>query len=152
MSPLAFIQCAAYAYYSGELSRMQAAAAHSSTTLSGWWYLLLLIGNGCIAFGLNVVSFTANGKVGALNMTVAGEYPRNGCRRHQYTADRIPLSANIKQVLTILLAVAIFNLTITPANAAGILITILGGAWYAWVEYEEKTRRRTEKSTGTATQ
>jgi hypothetical protein len=28
--------------------------------------------NGALAFGLNVVSFTAGGKVGAVGMTVAG--------------------------------------------------------------------------------
>lgn len=33
---------------------------------------VILLVNGCIAFGLNVVSFSANGKVGALSMTVAG--------------------------------------------------------------------------------
>ena len=38
---------------------------------------LVLLMNGCIAFGLNVVSFSANGKVGALSMTVAGE--SSGC-------------------------------------------------------------------------
>ncbi|KAI0080410.1 hypothetical protein K474DRAFT_1657828 [Panus rudis PR-1116 ss-1] len=35
--------------------------------------LVILMLNGCIAFGLNVVSLTTNGKVGALSMTVAGE-------------------------------------------------------------------------------
>lgn len=30
--------------------------------------------NGCIALGLNIVSFTANNQVGALGMTVAGTY------------------------------------------------------------------------------
>ena len=35
------------------------------------WALALAV-NGCIAFGLNVVSFTANRHVGALGMTVAG--------------------------------------------------------------------------------
>jgi uncharacterized membrane protein len=44
----------------------------------------------------------------------------------------------VKQVLTILLAVLIFDLTITPANALGILLTILGGAGYAFVELREK--------------
>jgi hypothetical protein len=34
-----------------------------------------LLANGAIAFGLNVVSFTANKKAGPLSMTVAGEYP-----------------------------------------------------------------------------
>ena len=50
--------------------------------------------------------------------------------------------ANVKQVLTILLATALFNLTVTRANALGIAVTIAGGAWYAWVEYQEKTPKR----------
>ncbi|KAI1792421.1 TPT-domain-containing protein [Ganoderma leucocontextum] len=120
LSPLAFIQCIIYAFLSGELGRIRSVVIDSGTPWSGWWYPLLLFGNGSIAFGLNVISFTANGKIGALNMTVA---------------------ANIKQVLTILLSVVIFDLTITRANAFGILVTIGGGAWYAWVEHEEKALR-----------
>ena len=46
--------------------------------------------------------------------------------------------ANVKQVLTILFSVSLFNLTITATNALGITLTLAGGAWYAWVEYEEK--------------
>lgn len=76
MSPLAFVQCVGYAYYTGELERMVATVAESREAPPAWWYLLLLVGNGCLAFGLNVVSFTANGRVGALNMTVAGEWTR----------------------------------------------------------------------------
>ncbi|OSD00468.1 TPT-domain-containing protein [Trametes coccinea BRFM310] len=124
MSPLAFVQCVAYAYMSGEFNRIQSPRpSNPESTLSvvDGLPLLLLLGNGIIAFGLNVVSFTANGKVGALNMTVA---------------------ANVKQVLTIVLAVAVFDLTITPTNALGIMITLLGGAWYAAVEYSEKTSSR----------
>lgn len=37
-----------------------------------------------------------------------------------------------------LCAVVVFNLTITPANGLGIILTLVGGAWYAYVEYEEK--------------
>ena len=44
----------------------------------------------------------------------------------------------MKQVLTILLAVLIFDLTITPANGLGIGLTILGGGVYAMNEYLEK--------------
>ena len=75
LSPLACIQCIIYAYLSGELGRIRSVFVGESapSSASGWWYPLLLLGNGLIAFGLNVVSFTANGKVGALNMTVAGE-------------------------------------------------------------------------------
>jgi hypothetical protein len=74
-----------------------------------------------MAFWLNVVSFNANRRVGALGMTVA---------------------ANVKQVLTILLAVLIFDLTITPANGLGVLLTILGGAGYAFVEFGERKKMR----------
>ena len=73
LSPLAFIQCISYAFLSGELNRIRSVVADGSTS-SGWWYPLLLFGNGCLAFGLNILSFTANGKIGALNMTVAGEH------------------------------------------------------------------------------
>jgi drug/metabolite transporter (DMT)-like permease len=69
MSPLAFIQCVLYAQASGELDRVRAFSAVNMTRGN----LLGLLVNGMIAFGLNVVSFTANKKTGALTMTVAGE-------------------------------------------------------------------------------
>lgn len=47
---------------------------------------------------------------------------------------------NVKQVLTILFAVTLFDLTITRMNALGILLTLLGGVWYAVVDYQEKRR------------
>jgi hypothetical protein len=51
------------------------------------WTTILF--NGAVAFGLNVVSFTANKKAGALTMDVA---------------------ANVKQVLTIVLCVPLSSL------------------------------------------
>ncbi|KAG7095740.1 hypothetical protein E1B28_006450 [Marasmius oreades] len=113
LSPLAFVQCILFAQLSGELSRVRHYAATEMTSSK----VLAVALNGCIAFGLNVVSFSANKKCGALSMTVA---------------------ANVKQVLTILLAVMIFNLTITQMNMIGIILTLVGGVWYAHVEYMEK--------------
>lgn len=84
------------------------------------WSLTVLGMNGVIAFGLNIVSFTANKKAGPLSMTVA---------------------ANVKQVLSIILAVLIFDLSISLMNATGILLTLAGGAWYAAVEYRERKAR-----------
>ncbi|KAJ7337385.1 triose-phosphate transporter family-domain-containing protein [Mycena albidolilacea] len=110
LSPLALVQCVLLAHFTGELGRVRAVELSAGTVGA-----LLL--NGCIAFGLNVVSFSANRRVGALGMTVA---------------------ANVKQVLTIVCAVVIFNLTITTLNAVGILLTLVGGAWYAWIELVEK--------------
>ncbi|KAK7042465.1 TPT domain-containing protein [Favolaschia claudopus] len=110
LSPLALVQCTLMAYATGELHRVR---DYSLSSLK----LIALLLNGCIAFGLNVVSFSANRRVGALSMTVA---------------------ANVKQVLTIVCAVVIFNLNISALNAVGILLTLVGGAWYAWIELIEK--------------
>ncbi|KAG8875192.1 UAA transporter [Tulasnella sp. 332] len=132
MSPLAFVQCVVYAYLSGEMERV-ASGAHlyvnpkfgngggSIVYGSQRMMCLALFGNGLIAFGLNVVSFTANKRTGPLTMTVA---------------------ANIKQVLTILLAVVIFNVRVSPTNVIGIFLTLAGGMWYAAIEYEEKERKK----------
>ena len=48
----------------------------------------------------------------------------------------------MKQVLTILCAVTIFDLTITLANGVGIALTHLGGALYAAVELREKEEKK----------
>ncbi|KAF5392905.1 hypothetical protein D9757_000849 [Collybiopsis confluens] len=120
LSPLAFVQCIVLAYLTGELDRVR---VYSQQEMSGTKFVALAL-NGCIAFGLNVVSFSANKKVGALGITVA---------------------ANVKQVLTILCAVMMFNLTITAINSAGIVLTLLGGAWYARVEYVEKQQKQEQQ-------
>ncbi|KAJ3844647.1 TPT-domain-containing protein [Lentinula raphanica] len=117
LSPLAFVQCVFLAYWTGELDRVR---TYSQQDMSGARLLTLAL-NGCIAFGLNVVSFSANKKVGALGITVA---------------------ANVKQVLTILCAVMMFHLNITAMNSLGIVLTLLGGAWYARVEYMEKQEQQ----------
>ncbi|WVW82592.1 hypothetical protein I302_104603 [Kwoniella bestiolae CBS 10118] len=116
MSPLAFIQCVIYGWYTGELERVRRYGATQMTRSKA----IALLFNGVFAFGLNIVSFTANKKAGALTMTV---------------------SANCKQVLTIVLAVMLFNLHISPTNGLGILLTLVGGGWYGYVEYIEKKKK-----------
>ncbi|KAH6903125.1 triose-phosphate transporter family-domain-containing protein [Coprinopsis sp. MPI-PUGE-AT-0042] len=147
LSPIAFIQCTLLAYYSGELQLVNihlSRVTHEymkrsldsdplvvATTfgrlkglasLGGSPRLWLLL-NGILAFFLNVVSFNANRKVGALAMSV---------------------SANVKQVLAVLCSVTLFNLQVTAMNGLGIFLTIVGGAWYAAVELEEKKCRKIE--------
>lgn len=132
MSPLAFAQTMVYAYLTGELSVIYKgvqALLHpelvETLTNNGNEKVFIftkdlvikLALNGLIAFGLNVVSFTANKNTGALTMTVA---------------------ANIKQVMTIVLAIVFFNLEINATNAFGIFLTLVGGAWYAKLELDRK--------------
>jgi len=125
LSPLAFIQTMLLAHFTGELSRVRLHIFHSSSSThpegATASFRIWLIYNGILAFFLNVVSFNANRRVGPLAMSVA---------------------ANVKQVLTVLLAVVIFDLTITPTNALGILLTLAGGALYAAVELQEKQNGR----------
>lgn len=117
MSPMAFVQCVIYATMSGEMAEVARYCREDLTFTS----FIALAMNGALAFFLNVVSFTANKATSALTMTVA---------------------ANVKQVLSIILAVMIFNLTITAMNGFGILVTLLGGAWYTWVEMQEKNEKK----------
>ncbi|KAF5099688.1 hypothetical protein D0Z00_001571 [Geotrichum galactomycetum] len=125
MSPLALVQSLIYAYLTDELSIIYKIINGEAETLEGMAsfakfepsgsLVVKLILNGIIAFGLNVVSFTANKNKGALTMTVA---------------------ANVKQVITIIIAIVLFNLSINFTNGLGIVLTLIGGAWYAKLELD----------------
>jgi len=117
MSPLAFVQTLVYAYFSGEVSQLQKYAEEEM----GMREVMILAANGAIAFALNVISFTANKKTGALTMTVA---------------------ANVKQILTIVLSIIFWGLEVSWMNALGIFLTLAGGGWYAKVELEAKQARQ----------
>ncbi len=96
MSPLALVQSLAFASLFGEIEefRKHALIEHRLN----FNVVAVLLMNGIIAFGLNVISFAANKKVGALTMTVA---------------------ANVKQILTIVLSVAFFKLVVGTMHALG---------------------------------
>ncbi|KAL9112048.1 MAG: hypothetical protein Q9227_003668 [Pyrenula ochraceoflavens] len=78
---------------------------------------LILLGNGILAFILNVSSFSTNKVAGALTMTVC---------------------ANVKQCLTIVLGIMLFHATVTATNLGGILVTLAGGAAYSFAELKGK--------------
>lgn len=137
MLPLAFIQTLIYGYLSGEVAAISKTVVELGDTLPvlrirneilsntdiniDQSLLIKLACNGFIAFGLNVVSFTANKNTSALTMTVAG---------------------NVKQVMTIILSILFFNLTINLTNSFGIALTLLGGAWYAKIEFDRKQNHK----------
>ncbi len=68
LSRLAVLQCVIYAYLVGEVDYMRQKASKSNAVRQ----LILLSGNGVIACALNIVSFEANRRSGALTMGVAG--------------------------------------------------------------------------------
>lgn len=118
MAPLAALQSLAYAYFAGEFKGVQ--TAHSEGLLTPT-LLAAVLGNGVIAFLLNVSSFSTNKAAGALTMAVA---------------------ANTKQILTILLGVVLFNVHVTAVNGLGMIITLSGVAWYTKAELDTKNTRR----------
>ncbi|EPE06635.1 triose-phosphate transporter [Ophiostoma piceae UAMH 11346] len=142
MSPLSFFQALFIAWVSGELSGAVGGAARGITNVStvardvavqaatggqggqagGQETSLLslalaLLGNGVLAFALNVTSFTANKAAGALTMTVCG---------------------NVKQCLTVLLGIVFFNVTVGFTNGLGMVVSLAGAAWYSVVELRAK--------------
>ncbi|KAL8933051.1 MAG: hypothetical protein Q9211_005989, partial [Gyalolechia sp. 1 TL-2023] len=116
MSPIACVQSLFVAYVYGEFDRFE-------PQLLGTKGLVIVLANGIIAFSLNVASFEANKRSGALTMTIA---------------------ANIKQVLTVVLAVVLWRIPIAAMNACGIALTLLGGAWYGRVELMAKAAKTPE--------
>lgn len=118
MSPLAAAQCVLYAFMTGEVSQFRAAygEGHFSSAMFGGGICL----NAVVAFALNIVSFQTNAIAGALTMSVCG---------------------NVKQTLTILLGIVLFNVRVGVLNAVGMLITIFGAAYYSHVEMNQKRSR-----------
>ena len=79
-----------------------------------------LTGNGFLAFLLNISSFNTNKLAGALTMTVCG---------------------NLKQCLTVLLGIVLFNVVIGWLNGTGMFITMLGAAIYSKAELDNKKKK-----------
>jgi len=117
LSPLAAIQCMAWAYFMGELESVRIFRHEGGFS---WLFTLLILANALMAFALNVVSFQTNKIVGALAVTVCG---------------------NVKQALTILLGIVMFSVPVGPMNALGMVVTMLAASWFSKVELDQKKAR-----------
>ena len=71
LSRLAAVQCVIYAYIFGEMDYVRQWSLRPTNTAR---QIILLSGNGVIACALNIVSFEANRRSGALAMGVAGHF------------------------------------------------------------------------------
>lgn len=121
MAAPAALQCVAYGVASGEtarLSQMLQKLRHETVAVTSNGgleasplasLLFKLTANGLLAFVLNWVSFTANQQTSALTMTVI---------------------ANVKQIVSISLAIYVFQTSITTLKLLGILLTLLGATCY----------------------
>jgi len=123
MSPLAAMQALLYSVLTGELSRFVQYAGEGNLTKVR---ILGLLSNSLIAFFLNLSSFLTNKIAGALTMTVCG---------------------NLKQVLTILLGILLFDVHVGVLSGMGMVITLGGAAFYSKVELSKKQDRDRAEST-----
>jgi hypothetical protein len=117
MSPLAAAQAILVARATGEITAFTGAVSSGSIT---GLVLLALLGNGVLAFVLNVSSFQTNRLAGALTLTVAG---------------------NLKQCLTILVGIVVFDVKVGMTNGMGMVVALFGAAWYSKVELDARGRR-----------
>lgn len=114
MAPLAALQSLGYAVITGEMGHFVTFVNDGGLSTN---LVLALLGNGFLAFLLNITSFQTNKIAGALTLTVCG---------------------NVKQCLTVLLGVLLFNVQVGLLNGIGMLIALCGAAWYSKVEIDAK--------------
>lgn len=121
MSPLAALQAFACATATGEVSGFWELINSGEISLPP--AIASLTGNGFLAFLLNMSSFNTNKVAGALTMTVCG---------------------NLKQCLTVLLGIALFNVVVDWLNGAGMAVTMVGAGIYSKAELDNKKRKAQE--------
>ena len=120
ISPLALLQSLLYAWIAGELNHIpsslfwnlhtkaKAEEDDQGSTFENGLAVLLLI-NCLIAFGLNIASFEANRRVGALGITIAG---------------------NLKQALIVVMGAMGGGERCTGLTLVGVLGTVAGSCWF----------------------
>ncbi|ERF71085.1 hypothetical protein EPUS_07757 [Endocarpon pusillum Z07020] len=136
ISPLAFLQSILYAWIAGELRHLPSSPSSASRldtttgenekfTMNASFAIFITL-NGLVALGLNIASFEANRRVGALGITIAG---------------------NVKQVLVLVLDVVVNGKDDiwTWRMWIGVLGTVVGSCWFVVEEGRqgEKMRRGT---------
>ena len=122
MSPLAAMQALACAAATGEIAGFQAKIMSGDIAIRS--SILSLAGNGFLAFLLNISSFNTNKLAGALTMTVCG---------------------NLKQCLTVLVGIFMFNVTVDMLNGLGMAVTMLGAGIYSKAELDNKKRKQQQQ-------
>jgi len=122
MCPFAAAQSLCCAVFSGEIT----AAIQQYNEFSTLWQNVgrLLIVNGMLAFAQNISSFHTNMVAGAVTLTIC---------------------ANVKHLMTILLAVATFHTELGLINGVGISIALGGSAWYSGIKLIEKQQTTSMK-------
>jgi Triose-phosphate Transporter family len=123
MAPLALVQCLTLSFLTGEVSsiyaRVLASLIHrEEVSMFDYFYpAMVVVTSGIFSFSLNICSLQANKVTSPLTLCIA---------------------ANVKQVLMIILSTVIFGTIIAPLNGCGIVVVLVGSAYYSYVSVMEK--------------
>ncbi|CAB9522651.1 solute carrier family 35 member (Partial), partial [Seminavis robusta] len=123
MAPLALVQCLVLSLMTGEVSSIFARvnAAYADVSDVGWFEFyypaIVVLTSGVFSFSLNICSLQANKVTSPLTLCI---------------------TANVKQVLMIILSTIIFGVVIEPLNGCGIVVVLAGSAYYSYVSVMEK--------------
>ena len=121
MSPIAAIEMFFLIFYKNEDDKIISPTSKYTISILGIFGAIL---SGVIAYFLNLSNFLATHHTSPLTVTIAG------C---------------VKQVVTIILSVLIFDKSLTLLNTIGIIITTIGSLWYSIIELKNKKKPTIEK-------
>lgn len=118
MAPKAALQCLILACLTGEVTSIASRWATELSPSASMWPTFGVVSTGIMSFSLNISSLVSNKLTSPLTLCIA---------------------ANVKQVLMILLATAIFNTPVSFLNGSGIAVVLIGSGIYSYVSMQEKT-------------